>query len=210
MDLVRSAVEPVFDRRTITRRGRRLQYADDRLELGGVRGRGRRRDHERSVALVGFGVDSAIEVLSSAAALWRLGSTPITRPASGRNAVVADHRRLLLALAAYVAWDALASLTQRQAPEVSRTGLVLAALSLVVMPTLVVLKRRVPARSRAARSRPRAGRRDLRVSVRDLLGGLALNATSVVVGRSARGLAMTPLDRARGVAGPPRGDVLAT
>lgn len=100
-----------------------------------------------SIALVGFGLDSAIEVTSSVAALWRLSRD---HDAARREA---DERRALriigacfLALGAYVAFEAVMGLTGGQAPAHSRVGIVLAALSLVVMPVLVHFKRRIAAR----------------------------------------------------------------
>ncbi len=94
-----------------------------------------------STALVGFGVDSVIESTSGAVLLWRLQDGPD------------DHRKEDLALklvgvsflllAAYVAWEAGTSLLYREAPEVSRVGIVLAALSLIVMPLLARAKRKV-------------------------------------------------------------------
>ena len=196
MDIVRSAVEPVFDRRAITRRGRRLQYAtiawnSAEFVVAVVAGLA-----SGSVALVGFGVDSAIEVLSSAAALWRLG---LDADHAARERAERRSLRIIgacfLALAVYVAWDALASLTQRQAPEVSRTGLVLAALSLVVMPALVVLKRRV-ARALASGTLAAESRQTEICAYLSaiLLGGLALNATlGWWWADPLAGLAMTPL-----------------
>ena len=97
-----------------------------------------------SIALVGFGFDSAIEVTSSLAALWRLSSD-----ADERRREAAEHRTVriigacFLLLAAYIAYDAAHALLARQAPDHTTVGIVLAALSLVVMPTLVHFKRRV-------------------------------------------------------------------
>ncbi|MBI2157337.1 MAG: cation transporter [Candidatus Rokubacteria bacterium] len=97
-----------------------------------------------SVALVGFGFDSAIEVASSVAALWRLARE---HDAARREAAERRALRLIgigfLLLAAYVLWDAIDALAGRHAPERTLAGIVLAALSLVVMPLLARLKRRV-------------------------------------------------------------------
>jgi divalent metal cation (Fe/Co/Zn/Cd) transporter len=145
MDLVENVgLQPLTDRRVATRRGRRLQYASIGWNSGefvvavlaGV--------ISGSVALVGFGFDSAIEVLSSLAALWRLGrdGDEAARERAERRALQVIGACFLL-LAVYVAADASVSLVRRQAPEVSVIGLVLAALSLVVMPALVHFKRRV-------------------------------------------------------------------
>jgi divalent metal cation (Fe/Co/Zn/Cd) transporter len=97
-----------------------------------------------SVALVGFGVDSAIELSASAAAIWRLRSD---RDAERRERSERRTLRvigvLFLALALYVAADAARTLVYREAPRESVVGIVLAALSLVVMPLLARAKRRV-------------------------------------------------------------------
>ncbi|HET7343143.1 MAG TPA: cation transporter [Methylomirabilota bacterium] len=97
-----------------------------------------------SVALVGFGVDSAIEVASSLAAVWRLRGE---REAAARERAERRALRLIgvcfLLLALYVLIEAVVALARREAPATSVTGIVLAALSLVVMPALARLKRRV-------------------------------------------------------------------
>ena len=97
-----------------------------------------------SVALVGFGADSLIEVTASLTAIWRLrsDSDPVRRERSERLSL-----RLIgilfLALGAYVTADATQSLINRQAPDASVVGLVLAAASLIVMPLLANAKRKV-------------------------------------------------------------------
>ena len=99
-----------------------------------------------SVALIGFGFDSGIEVLSGLVLLWRLNADT---DEERREMVEQRALRLVgvtfLVLAAYVSWDAVKSLWLRQAPEESVPGIVLAAVSLVVMPLLVRAKRRVAA-----------------------------------------------------------------
>ena len=104
-----------------------------------------------SVALLGFGVDSGIEVTASVAAQWRLRADvdPVRR---GRVERV-THRIIgasFLLLAAYVAVDSVTTLWGREAPEPSTVGLVVLALSVVVMPILARAKRRV---ARALQSR---------------------------------------------------------
>ena len=99
-----------------------------------------------SIALVGFGVDSFVETSSGAVMLWRFRPRP-DRAAEER----AEARALrlvgisLLLLAAYVTWDAAASLVQRDRPDASLAGIIVAAVSLVVMPVLARRKRRVAA-----------------------------------------------------------------
>lgn len=97
-----------------------------------------------SVALVGFGLDSLIEVSASGAALWRLYSDrDAGRRERAERLTIRAIGALFLALAAYVAADALRALLTRAAPEESIVGIVLALLSLIVMPLLAGAKRRV-------------------------------------------------------------------
>jgi divalent metal cation (Fe/Co/Zn/Cd) transporter len=99
-----------------------------------------------SVALVGFGLDSVIEVTASAAAVWRLHADrdPVHRALAERRAL-----RLIgasfLALAGYVTYDAAVTLFHRHTPEKSPVGIILAVVSLAVMPLLARAKRRVSA-----------------------------------------------------------------
>lgn len=132
------------DRRAVARHGRRLQYltiawnsAECLISIGAGLVAG-------SIALIGFGFDSAIEVASSLAALWRLA-----RDEDEAARERAERRALRLigvcfaALAVYVAVEAIRALINREAPAPSPLGIVIAALSLIVMPVLVHLKRRV-------------------------------------------------------------------
>ena len=97
-----------------------------------------------SIALIGFGLDSLIEVSSGGILLWRLRSD---HDDSRRGAV--DERALklvgvsLLALATYVAADSVVSLVRREAPEKSLPGIGLAVASLIAMPLLARRKKRV-------------------------------------------------------------------
>ena len=99
-----------------------------------------------SVALVGFGFDSAIEVISGATLLWRLHADV---DESRRENVEQRALRIVgasfLLLAAYVTYDAAKALITAEAPDESIVGIILAALSLVIMPLLVRGKRRVAA-----------------------------------------------------------------
>src|SRR6266545_5193355 len=97
-----------------------------------------------SIALVGFGLDSLIEVSASVAALWRLYSDPEERRRIRAEWITLRIiGGLFLALAAYVAADAGQALYTRSAPEESVVGIVLAAVSLGVMPLLARATRRV-------------------------------------------------------------------
>lgn len=97
-----------------------------------------------SIALVGFGVDSAIEVISGLTLLWRLhaDADESTRERFEQRALRIVGISFLL-LAAYVTFDAAKALLRRETPDESMIGIVLAAVSLVVMPLLVRAKRRV-------------------------------------------------------------------
>ena len=97
-----------------------------------------------SVALVGFGLDSVIEVTASGAAQWRLRADLDTLR---RERVERTTLRIIgwsfLALAMYVVFDSANALLRREPPERSIVGLVLLALSAIVMPILARAKRRV-------------------------------------------------------------------
>lgn len=97
-----------------------------------------------SVALVGFGADSLIELAASGTALWRLraDADPQHRERAERTGLLVIGA-LFVALALYVTWDAGAAIVRREAPHQSIPGIVLAAASVVVMPLLARAKRRV-------------------------------------------------------------------
>jgi divalent metal cation (Fe/Co/Zn/Cd) transporter len=147
------AVEPlpapavVESRAASVRAGRRLQYltiAWNSAECAVAVGAGLLAG---SIALVGFGVDSAIEVTSSLAALWRLrrDRDPVHREVAERRALQGIGICFLL-LAAYVLYEAVEVLIEGRAPERSLVGIVLATLSLAVMPALAHFKRRIASR----------------------------------------------------------------
>lgn len=95
-----------------------------------------------SSALIGFGLDSLVEVASAAAVAWQFSArTHELREARERRAlrVVALS---FFGLAAFVGLDAVRSLAGSGAPEHSTVGIVLAAVSLVVMPFLSFGQRR--------------------------------------------------------------------
>ena len=141
----------VTDRAALVRRGLRLNYltiAYNTLEAlvaiiaGLLAG---------SVALIGFGFDSVIEVTASAAAQWRLRADwNVER----RERVELLSRRIIgasfLALAIYVAYDGLRALWLRERPDRTILGIMILALSVVVMPLLARAKRRI---ARAMNSR---------------------------------------------------------
>ena len=97
-----------------------------------------------SVALVGFGLDSVIEVTASGAAQWRLrADIDASRRESVEHATLRIIGWSFLALAVYVVFDSANALLRREPPERSIVGLVLLALSAIVMPVLARAKRRV-------------------------------------------------------------------
>lgn len=96
-----------------------------------------------SVALVGFGLDSVIESTSGIALLWRLRrDDPGQREGTEKVALRLVAGSFLL-LAVYVAAESAHTLWAREAPDASVPGIVIAALSLIVMPMLARAKRRV-------------------------------------------------------------------
>jgi len=131
-----------------------------------------------SVALIGFGFDSIIEVGSSIAGLWRLGAdrSPVARQRAERWALRVIGVCFLL-LAFYVLMDAVRTLVRREPPAESVIGIAIAAVSLVVMPLLARAKRRVAAQLSSSALTAEARQTSLCTYLSAiLLGGLALNA----------------------------------
>lgn len=102
-----------------------------------------------SIALIGFGLDSIIETASGAALLWRFKQRGLDEEAAESRAVKVVGSTFFL-LAGYVGYEAVSVLWHLRAPDFSLPGLILAALSLAVMPVLGIAKRRV---ARALNSR---------------------------------------------------------
>ena len=86
-----------------------------------------------SAALIGFGLDSTIEVLSAAAVAWQFTRRDPERWEKVTVKVIAI---AFFALAAYVTVDAVLSLIQAEGPDHSPFGLGITALSLLIMPLL--------------------------------------------------------------------------
>jgi divalent metal cation (Fe/Co/Zn/Cd) transporter len=194
----------VLERRAIVRRGRRLEYftiAWNTLEglvaiaAGVIAG---------SVSLVGFGIDSFIEVTSGAALLWRM------------SADADEHRRerieritlrivgaCFIALAVYVGYEAAGDLLRKRAPEHSLPGIILACVSLVVMPLLSRAKRGVASNLKSAAMRADAKQTQFCTYLSAiLLGGLLLNAVfNLWWADPVAGLVMVPIIAKEGVEG---------
>ena len=92
-----------------------------------------------SSALIGFGLDSVIEVSSAIAVAWQF---------SGKNHEEREKTALKIIslsfflLAAYVSYDAISSLIKQEAPEPSIIGIAVASLSLFIMPFVSMLQRK--------------------------------------------------------------------
>jgi divalent metal cation (Fe/Co/Zn/Cd) transporter len=128
-----------------------------------------------SIALIGFGVDTLIEVLSAFVLLWRLLSVQhdVRRERIALKLVGVG----FLLLAVYVAYEAVSSLILKESPDTSFAGIVLAIAALIIMPLLAQAKRRAAIRlnsvALSADSRQNAICAYLSAI---LLGGLAMNA----------------------------------
>ncbi len=92
-----------------------------------------------SVALIGFGLDSVIEVSSAAAVAWQFAGPDPERREKVALRVIAGS---FFALAAYVTVEAVRTLVDGDPPGHSSVGIVLVAVSVVVMPFLSWAQRR--------------------------------------------------------------------
>ncbi len=92
-----------------------------------------------STALVGFGLDSTVEVMSGVVILWQFGHpVPEEREHLARRLIAVS----FFALAAYVTVESVRAVMTREQPDTSVVGIALAALSLLVMPLLSRWQRR--------------------------------------------------------------------
>ncbi|MBH0775659.1 cation transporter [Nocardia bovistercoris] len=92
-----------------------------------------------STALIGFGLDSVIEVTSAAAVAWQFaGRDPAAREKAALRVIAFS----FFALALYVTVDSIRALAGVGEAEHSRIGIALAAASLVIMPVLSAAQRR--------------------------------------------------------------------
>lgn len=131
-----------------------------------------------STALIGFGLDSVIEVSSAAAVAWQFSA----RDHAVREA--REHKTLRIisisffALATYVTIDAVRALAGNGEADRSLPGIVLAALSLAVMPFLSAAQRRA-GRELGSASAVADSQQTLLCTYLSavLLAGLVLNAT---------------------------------
>jgi len=170
--------EEMLDRRLLAQHGKQLEYftiawntleAVVALVAGAFAG---------SVSLIGFGLDSFIEVISGGTLLWRM-STDADSSRRERNEKLSLKivGICFLALATYIAFESIADLLGRKAPQHSLAGIILAVVSLIVMPISSAAKRRV-ARELGSRAMDADARQTEFCSYLSaiLLGGLLLNA----------------------------------
>ena len=133
-----------LDRMAVVRHGRRLEYFTvgwNALEglvaiIAGA--------FASSISLVGFGIDSFIEVTSGSALLWRMSvDADIERRERSERRALKIVGTCFLALAAYITYESAMDLWSKKAAEHSIPGVVLACVSLAVMPLLSRAKRKV-------------------------------------------------------------------
>jgi divalent metal cation (Fe/Co/Zn/Cd) transporter len=130
-----------------------------------------------SIALVGFGLDSVIETVAAVALLWRLRQRGEWEEAAAESRALRIVGATFFLLAAYVTYESVRDLWLRERPQESLVGMVLAGVSLVVMPVLGTAKRRL-ARRMGSRALAADGMETLLCAYLSftLLLGLGLNA----------------------------------
>ncbi len=131
-----------------------------------------------SIALIGFGFDSVIEVTSGGMLLWRLYADvneSLRERAERLSLRIVGFCFLVLAL--YISYDSIALLVRQRAPERSVPGIMLAFASLIVMPLLARAKRKVARDIGSAAMKADATQTEFCTWLSAiLLGGLVLNA----------------------------------
>ena len=132
-----------------------------------------------SIALVGFGLDSFVESLSGSVMIWRLrkhGELSEDEEERVEKKAVRFIAYTFLILGAYVLYESVKKLYAREIPEPSLLGIIIAVLSLIIMPVLFLMKYRtgklIESRSLVADSKQTLACVFLSVS---LLIGLGLN-----------------------------------
>jgi divalent metal cation (Fe/Co/Zn/Cd) transporter len=128
-----------------------------------------------SIALIGFGLDSVIEVASAAAVAWQFsGANDEARERTALRVIALS----FFALAGYVTLESVRALLGATEPSPSAVGIVLAALSLIVMPVLSYAQRRA-GRELGSRSAVADSKQTLLCTYLSgvLLVGLLLNST---------------------------------
>ena len=131
-----------------------------------------------SVSVLGFGLDSMIEVASGAALLWRLHHDMDTsRREQAERTALRTVGACFVALALYIAYESSSSLIRHVPPERSIAGIVIASASVIVMPLLARAKRRVARQIGSGAMHADSKQADFCAYLSGiLLGGLLLNA----------------------------------
>ena len=133
----------------------------------------------RSPALLGFGGDSAVEILSAAVVLWHFYLPSREAHAEARAAKIAGI--LLFLLAAFVGFASVSTLIGRLEPRPSPVGIALLILAAIVMPWFARQKRRLAATTSSAALRADAAESAVCGYLALIaLAGLAVNAISGV------------------------------
>jgi preprotein translocase subunit SecG len=157
-----------------------------------------------SISLVGFGIDSFIEVTSGSVLLWRMSvdADELRREGNERQAL-----RILgvcfLLLAAYLSYESATDLWSGHAPQHSLPGIILACVSLIVMPLLSKAKRKVGRALGSAAMHADAKQTEFCTYLSAiLLSGLLLNAFfGLWWADPAAALVMTPIIVKEGIEG---------
>src|SRR5437660_9159305 len=193
-----------LERQAAVRRGRRLEYFTigwNALEglvavvAGAIAG---------SISLVGFGIDSFIEVISGSVLLWRMSvDAEVQRRELNERRALRIVGVCFLLLAAYIAYESGLDLWASRAPEYSIPGIFLACVSLVVMPLLSRAKRKVGRALSSAAMHADAKQTEFRTYLSAvLLAGLVLNAFfGLWWADSVAGLIMVPIIAKEGIEG---------
>jgi divalent metal cation (Fe/Co/Zn/Cd) transporter len=155
-----------------------------------------------SVSLIGFGFDSLIEVTSGAAVLWRLRRDHhLVRRETAERRTLKIVGWCFIALAVYILYDSGSTILRHEPPERSIPGIIIAAVSVVVMPLLAAAKRRVAAEIGSAAMKADSRQTDFCTYLSAvLLCGLGLNALfGWWWADPAAALAMTPIIAKEGI-----------
>lgn len=138
--VLQQRVEPTIERRTVLRRRVRLIVATiiayNVIEAGVALAAG---TLASSTALISFGLDSGVEVLSAAAIAWQFSARD---PESRERIALRVVAFAFFALALYVGVQSVRALLGNATSDHSTIGIVLAAVSLIIMPVLSWLERR--------------------------------------------------------------------
>lgn len=168
----------VLDRTALVRRGRNLEYFTigwNAIEgllavaMGVLAG---------SISLLGFGLDSFIEVTSGSVLLWRMSvDTDERRRELNEKRALRVVGVCFLFVAAYVFYESAMDLLSKRPPERSVPGIILGCVSLVVMPLLARAKRSVGRAMGSAAMQADSKQTEFCAYLSAiLLGGLLLNA----------------------------------